>query len=111
MKKLIPIIVLVLIAVTAGAFAADDVPSGVVNVNTASAVELQYLPRVGPSLAGRILEFRETNGPFDGIDELVAVRGIGETSLEKLKPFVTVDGKTTLSEKVKLPKTSETKAS
>lgn len=111
MKKLIPIIVLALVAVAAGAFAADNVPSGVVNVNTASAVELQYLPRVGPSLAGRILEFRETNGPFKGIDELVAVRGIGETSLEKIKPFVTVDGKTTLSEKVKLPKTTETKAS
>lgn len=111
MKKLIPIITLVLIAVAAGAIAADVDSKGVVNVNTASADELQYLPQVGPALAGRILEFRETNGPFKGVEELIAVRGIGETSLEKLKPFVTVDGKTTLAEKVKLPRTAKTTAS
>ena len=96
MKKLIPIIALVLIAVAAGAVAADADATGVVNVNTASADELQLLPRVGPALAGRILEFREANGPFAAIDELVAVRGIGATSLEKLRPFVAVSGQTTL---------------
>ena len=111
MKKLIPIIVLALMAVAAGAGAADAGSSGVVNVNTASVDELQYLPRVGPALAGRILEFREANGPFKGVDELVAVRGIGETSLENLKPFVTVSGETTLAEKVKLPRTAKTTAS
>jgi len=111
MKKLIPIIVLALLAVSSGAIAADAIPNGVVNVNTASADELQYLPRVGPALAGRILEFREANGPFEAIDELVAVRGIGETSLENLKPFVAVDGKTTLTEKVKLPRKTDTAAS
>ncbi|RLE17406.1 MAG: hypothetical protein DRJ65_22830 [Acidobacteria bacterium] len=111
MKKLIPIIVLALLAVTSGAIAADAIPSGVVNVNTASADELQYLPRVGPALAGRILEFREANGPFEAVEELVAVRGIGETSLENLKPFVAVNGKTTLTEKVKLPRKTDTAAS
>lgn len=111
MKKLIPIIVLALLAVTSGAIAAEDIPSGVVNVNTASADELQYLPRVGPALAGRILEFREANGPFEAVEELVAVRGIGETSLEKLKPFVAVNGKTTLTEKVKLPRKTDTATS
>ncbi|RLE25454.1 MAG: hypothetical protein DRJ61_02200 [Acidobacteria bacterium] len=111
MKKLIPIIVLVLMAVTTGAIAAETGSTGVVNVNTASADELQYLPRVGPALAGRILEFREANGPFEDVNELVAVKGIGETSLEKLRPFVAVNGQTTLAEKVKLPRTAATSAS
>jgi len=111
MKKLIPIIVLSLLAMTSGAIAADAGPSGVVNVNTADADQLQYLPRVGPALAGRILEFREANGPFGAVDELVAVRGIGETSLENLKPFVAVNGKTTLTEKVKLPRKTATATS
>ncbi len=111
MKKLIPIIVLVLMAVATGAIAAETGSTGVVNVNTASANELQYLPRVGPALAGRILEFREANGPFEDVNELVAVKGIGETSLEKLRPFVAVSGQTTLAEKVKLPRTAATTAS
>lgn len=106
MKKLIPIIALVLMAVAAGAVAGETAAAGVVNVNTASATELQLLPRVGPALAGRILEFREANGPFAAVDELVAVKGIGETSLEKLRPFVAVSGQTTLAEKVTLPRTS-----
>ena len=108
MKKLIPIIALVLIAVATGAIAADTGSAGVVNVNTASVNELQYLPRVGPALAGRILEFREANGPFEDVSELVAVKGIGETSLEKLRPFVAVSGQTTLAEKVKAPRTAST---
>lgn len=111
MKKLIPIILLALMAVAASAVGADAAPSGVVNINTASADELQYLPRVGPALAGRILEFREANGSFEAVDELVAVKGIGGTSLEKLRPFVTVSGKTTLAEKVKAPRTPHKTAS
>lgn len=111
MKKLIPIIALVLIAVAAGAVAAETGSTGVVNVNTASSNDLQLLPRVGPALAGRILEFREANGPFAAVDELIAVKGIGETSLEKLRPFVAVSGQTTLAEKVKLPRTAKTNAS
>ena len=111
MKKLIPIIVLALMAVATGAVAADAGSIGVINVNTASADELQFLPRIGPALAGRILDFREANGPFEAVDELVAVKGIGETSLEKLRPFVTVSGKTTLAEKVKLPRTANKTAS
>ncbi len=80
---------------------------GVVNVNTATVEQLQLLPRVGPALAGRIVEFREANGPFESIDELVAVRGIGEKSLEKLRPHVTVKGPTTLEEKIRLPRRSK----
>lgn len=79
---------------------------GVVNINTASAEQLQLLPRVGPALAERIIEFRDANGPFQRVDELVAVRGIGEKSLEKLRPYVVTKGDTTLKEKISLSRTS-----
>ena len=82
-------------------------PAGVVNVNTASTEQLQLLPRVGPALAGRIIDFREANGPFRTVDEIVAVKGIGETSLEKLEPYIVTSGATTLAEKVQLPRSSD----
>lgn len=71
-----------------------------VNVNTADASTLALLPRVGPSLAHRILEFRKKNGPFKKVDDLLLVHGIGERSLALLEPYVTTDGKTTLKQKV-----------
>ena len=101
------IMIMVLVVLAAGAAMAADAPAnGVVNLNTASAEQLQLLPRVGPSIAGRIVEFRQQNGPFDSVDELVAVRGIGERSLEGLRPYLAVDGDTTLTEKVRLPRTT-----
>ncbi len=75
---------------------------GVVNVNTADADALALLPRVGPALAGRILEFREANGAFKALDDLLLVRGIGERTLELMKPYITLEGKTTLEEKVRM---------
>jgi competence protein ComEA len=86
------------------AASADAAASGVVNVNSASSEQLQLLPSVGPALAGRILEFREANGPFASVEELVAVKGIGEKSLDRLRPYVTTKGETTLSEKVRIPR-------
>ena len=87
------------------AFAADEHQTrGVVNVNTASSEQLQLLPRIGPALAERIINFRELNGPFKKPDELVAVKGIGERSLEQLKPYVVTEGETTLKEKIRLPR-------
>ena len=94
---------LVLLAAAAVAVAAEGGSSkGVVNINTASTEQLQLLPRVGPALAERIIEFREANGPFQRVEELVAVRGIGEKSLEKLRPYVVTKGDTTLKEKISL---------
>lgn len=95
-----------ILVISSLALAADDAAAGVVNINTAESEQLQLLPRVGPALADRIIEFRETNGPFGSIDELVAVKGIGETSLERLEPYVTTNGATTLDAKVKLPRSS-----
>jgi competence protein ComEA len=75
--------------------------SGVVNVNTADASQLALLPRVGPAVAGRIVEFRDANGPFEAKEDLMLVRGIGERTFELLEPFVVTEGDTTLSTKVR----------
>lgn len=63
-----------------------------VNLNTATQEELEALPGIGPVLAARILEYREAHGPFTSVEELLAVSGIGEALLEKLRPLITVEG-------------------
>ena len=73
------------------AAAAATAPSGErINVNTASAEELTALPGIGPSYAQRIVEYREKNGPFRKVEDLLNVRGIGEKTLERIKDKVTV---------------------
>ncbi len=61
-----------------------------INVNTASAEELDELPGIGPSKANRIIEHREYYGPFQTVDELDDVWGIGSSTLEDMRPYVTV---------------------
>ncbi len=72
-----------------GAGGADG-PAGKININTATAEELAELPRVGPVLAGRIVEFREQHGPYGQPSDLDAVPGIGPVMLETLVELVTV---------------------
>lgn len=62
---------------------------GLVDINTATEKELESIPGVGPSLAKKIVEYRRTAGSFKKVDELLNVKGIGEKSLEKLRPYVT----------------------
>ena len=61
-----------------------------VDLNTATAAELEALPGIGPSLAGRIIEFRTSNGPFRSVDDVMLVRGIGPRTLEGFADLVTV---------------------
>jgi competence protein ComEA len=61
-----------------------------VNLNTADAKGLEELPKVGPVLAGRIVEWRSQHGPFARPEDLDAVPGIGPAMLESLLPLVTV---------------------
>ncbi|MFQ5569407.1 MAG: ComEA family DNA-binding protein [Rhodothermales bacterium] len=61
------------------------------NLNQATASQLQRLPRIGPKLAERILAYREEHGPFRRVQDLVQVRGIGEKTLARLKPLLFVE--------------------
>lgn len=62
-----------------------------VNINTANASELETLPGIGPKKASAILQFRQENGSFKGIDGLLEVSGIGQKTFDQLAPFITVD--------------------
>lgn len=77
-----------------------DVPAAVVpitftiqgklNLNEASAKELETLPGIGPALAARIVAYREEHGPFESIDDLVRVLGIGAKTLEGFRELITL---------------------
>lgn len=64
--------------------------SGLVNINTASAAELQTLSGIGPSMAQSIIDERSKNGPFASVDDLMRVSGIGEKKLAKIKDGICV---------------------
>jgi competence protein ComEA len=81
------IVPLVGAAPTTGASALGD---SRVNLNTADAAALDTLPRIGPALAARIVAWREQNGRFTSVDDLLAVPGIGDKMLESLRDLVTV---------------------
>ncbi len=69
---------------------AKDTGKSVVNINTAGQAELERLPGIGPSLAKKILDFRQKNGQFKSPNDLMAVPGIGEKKFEQLKNLITV---------------------
>lgn len=98
------IAVLIMVLVAAGLAAQAAHAEGVVNVNTAGLDELMLLPRVGPSVAQRIIDHREKNGDFKVKEDLMLVRGIGEATFALLEPYVTISGATTLTEKVRSTK-------
>lgn len=85
------------LCVVAGAARAADAPrmAGVVNVNTATVEELQILPGIGEARARELVALRKQRGGFKSVDELKEVKGIGDASLERLRPFVRLEGKTT----------------
>ena len=64
--------------------------SSQVNLNTATQAQLETLPGIGAATAKRIIEYRDKNGGFKKIEELMNVRGIGEKSFLKLKPLIVV---------------------
>lgn len=66
--------------------------AGPVNLNTATAAQLDALPGVGKSTAQRIVDYRQKNGSFKKIEELMNVKGVGEKSFLKLKPLIAVGG-------------------
>jgi competence protein ComEA len=69
---------------------AAPAPASIVNLNTATASQIATLPGIGETAAQRIIEYRDKNGGFKKVEELMNVKGIGEKSFLKLKPLVTV---------------------
>lgn len=72
-----------------GAGASGNERGGLVNLNTANAAELDTLPGVGEVTAGRIIDYREANGPFRSVDDLVHVQGISTKTINGLRDLVT----------------------
>jgi len=65
-------------------------PAAPVNINTASAVEMESLPGIGPVIAQRIVEYRQQYGPFTAVEQLAEVKGVGPKKLEKIKMLIIV---------------------
>ena len=115
-KSLHAVLAAIIVAIfSTAAFAADSqpaaAPAGVVNINTADAVQLSLLPRVGAKVATRIIEYRKEHGAFKKTTDLMQVKGFGEKSFERLSPYITVSGTTTLSEKIKSPRKAKSSKS
>jgi competence protein ComEA len=64
--------------------------SGKVNINKATAAELETLPGIGPAKAEAIIEYRETNGPYKTIEDIMLISGFGEKTFEKLQESISV---------------------
>lgn len=109
MRKSLPIftLALIILSLSTAAFA-DAAPAasnaGVVNINTASADQLELLPRIGEKAAKRIIDYRTQHGPFKKTSDLMQVKGVGAKTFELLSPYIAVDGKTTLSTKISTPR-------
>jgi competence protein ComEA len=105
-RHLLPIVALVVSISThaqpVSAQAADHAPArtaatAMVNLNTATAADFEGLPGIGAKTAARIIEYRQKNGPFKKVEELMNVRGIGEKNFLKLKPQLTISAKSDVS--------------
>jgi competence protein ComEA len=73
-----------------GAAGGAGAPVGPLDLNTATVADLDTLPRIGPALAQRIIDYREANGRFRSVDDLRSVTGIGEKTFDGLKDLVRV---------------------
>lgn len=105
---------IILTTMCVSAFAADAqsaTPAGVVNINSADAAQLSLLPRVGMKAAQRVVDYRTEHGPFKKATDLMQVKGFGDKTFERLNPYITVDGKTTLTAKVQGPRKARAKSS
>ena len=69
---------------------------GILNINSASIEQLQMLPTIDETIAKNIVYFREANGPFPMVDDLIKVNGMTDQHLEAVRPYVSTEGESTL---------------
>lgn len=93
-----PLACLLILCCADAALAKKKPPAHPINLNSASAAELQQVPGIGPSTADKILEMRKSYGAFKSVDDLLAIKGIGPKRLEKMRKYLTV-GKSSQTKK------------
>ncbi len=86
--------------------ATPDAADGVVNIQTASAEQLQLLPGIGPSKAEAIIAYRQAH-PFQRVEDILRVRGIGRATFRRLRAMITVSGATTMTADVRAARTHD----
>ena len=62
-----------------------------IQINTAKQIEFENLPRVGPALAKRIIDYRNREGSFERLEDIKKVKGVGEDTFEQISPYLTVE--------------------
>ena len=72
------------------AFPQKKAPAAPMDVNTATAAQLQQVPGIGPAMANAIVQFRKKSGPFERMEDLLAIRGITSRKLERLRRYLTL---------------------
>jgi competence protein ComEA len=101
MNRSVPMLVAVLVCVASLSVVAEQasrpakpaataMSTEVINLNSATAAQIAGLPGIGPKVAGLVVEYRQKNGPFKKIEEVMNVRGIGEKSFLRIKDRITV---------------------
>jgi competence protein ComEA len=83
-------ILLILFAPPAIRADAKHPPAHPLDLNTATVEQLQQVPGIGPSTAKSIVNFRQKSGPFQRIEDLLAIKGISKARLEKMRPYLTI---------------------
>ncbi|MEE8507719.1 MAG: helix-hairpin-helix domain-containing protein [Myxococcota bacterium] len=96
-RALVPVLLAAGVALAAFPSLGDDQAAltGVVNLNTATIEELQLLPGIGEARARAVIAMRKEQGGFKSVNDLLQVKGIGEAGLDRLRPHLTVSGRTT----------------
>ncbi len=84
------LITAIVLFLCSNALAQKAPPTQPLNLNTATIAQLETLPGIGPNTAKSIIDFRNRSGPFQRIEDLLAIKGISKSKLEKLRPYVTV---------------------
>lgn len=87
-------------ATSVAAMASGGSETPTVNINTATETQLANLPGVGPSKAKAIIKYRD-NRPFKKIEQIMRVKGIGRKSFKAMRPYLSVDGPTTVKKKIR----------
>src|ERR1700682_6607549 len=85
------------LVVSALSAATKKPPLKPININSASSEELQQVPGIGPVTAAKILQMRKSYGAFKSVNELLAIRGLGQTRLDKMRKYLTVNRPATSS--------------